>query len=249
MSSAATGMDSRFSIPGPFPAITIAPDAAALTAPTPNIRDDSRKRPRSSSAGSRQNQVCRGNTFRTPCTRPMPSPCDQRSTMQPGIGAQVIQDERRNVLPRYASSMVVGEIRERPDRAAAGLVVQDGGTDEDPVQPAVSDNRFLPILVGVNLLQQKWKDHIVEEETAVSGTIAGAHPGDANQPSDMLRLHRVDERAGRRRKQRHLAERACRSAERADDRVLTFEGFAQHFFIADVTDDELGALQIARLLG
>jgi hypothetical protein len=33
------------------------------------------------------------------------SPCDQRGTMQPSIGMQLIQDERRNVCSRYASVM------------------------------------------------------------------------------------------------------------------------------------------------
>jgi DNA invertase Pin-like site-specific DNA recombinase len=33
------------------------------------------------------------------------SPCDQRGTVQPSIGMQLIQDERRNVCSRYASSM------------------------------------------------------------------------------------------------------------------------------------------------
>jgi hypothetical protein len=33
------------------------------------------------------------------------SPRDHRGTMQPSIGMQLIQDERGNVLSRYASSM------------------------------------------------------------------------------------------------------------------------------------------------
>ena len=63
--------------------------------------------------------------------------------MQPGIGAQLIQDERRNLLSRYAFAMEVGEIRQGPDRAAAWLIGQDRGPNEDPVEPAVSDDGFL----------------------------------------------------------------------------------------------------------
>ena len=103
--------------------------------------------------------------------------------MQPSIGMQLIQDERRNVCSRYASSMEARKIRQGPDRPAPGLIVQDGGTNEDPVKSAVSDDRFLPVLVCVDLLQQKRKDHVVEEEATVPGTIPGAHPGDGEVPT------------------------------------------------------------------
>src|SRR6185503_15517216 len=95
------------------------------------------------------------------------SQCDQRRTMQPGVGVQLVQNEGRNVFSRYGPTMEVGEIRESADRAAAGLVVQDGGTNQDPVEPAVSDDGLLPVLVGVHLRQEKRKDHVVEEKTAV----------------------------------------------------------------------------------
>ena len=87
--------------------------------------------------------------------------------------------------------MEVGEIRQRPDRAAAGLIVQDGGPNEDPVEPAVSNDGLLAVLVGVHLLQEKRKDHVVEEKAAVSGAVAGAEPGDANQAGHLLGLHRI----------------------------------------------------------
>ena len=74
-----------------------------------------------------------------------------------------------------------------------GLIVQDGGTNEDPVKSAVSDDRFLPILVCVDLLQQKRKDHVVEEKATMPGTIPCAHPRDANQARHVLSLHRADE--------------------------------------------------------
>src|SRR5665213_2132863 len=102
-----------------------------------------------------------------------------------------------------------------------GLIVKDGGTNEDPVESAVSYDRFLPVLVCVHLLQQKRKNHVVEEETTVPSTIPGAHPRDANQARDVLCLHRADERARRGREKRHLTERARRCTQRANDRVLT----------------------------
>ena len=52
------------------------------------------------------------------------SPCDQRRTMQPGIGVQLVQNEGRNVFSRYRPTMEVGEIRQSADGAAAGLVVR-----------------------------------------------------------------------------------------------------------------------------
>ncbi len=145
--------------------------------------------------------------------------------------------------------MEVGEIRQGPDRVTAWLVVQDGGTNEDPVESAVSDEGFLPVLVCVYPLQEKREDHVVKEEAAMPGAVAGADARDADQARDMLGLHRVDEGARCSGEQRHLAERACRCAERADDGVLFFERFAQRIFVADVSDDEHGAFQITRLLG
>ena len=59
----------------------------------------------------------------------------------------------------------------------------------------------------------------------------------------------LDERARRGREKRHLAERACRRAERADDGVRPLRASRKRFFVAGVADDELGALEIACLLG
>src|SRR5882757_3602269 len=53
--------------------------------------------------------------------------------------------------------MKVGKIRERADRVAAGLVGQDGGANENPVEPAVSDDSLLPVLVGVHLRKRSGK--------------------------------------------------------------------------------------------
>src|SRR4051794_11805665 len=111
--------------------------------------------------------------------------------------------------------------------------------NQDPVQPAIADDRFLSVLVGVHLLQEKRKDHIVGDKAAVPGTVAGAHPRDANQPRDLLGLHRAHERARRGREQRHLAERAYRCTQRADYGLTAFECFAQGCFIAGISDDEL----------
>src|SRR5437660_1359310 len=116
------------------------------------------------------------------------SPRDQRRTMQPCIAAQLIQDEPCNVFSRYRSPMEVGEIRERADRAAAVLVVQNGRTNKNPIEAAVSDDRLLPVLVGVYLLQEKRKDHVVEEKAAVPGAVTGADARDANQAGDVLGL-------------------------------------------------------------
>jgi hypothetical protein len=102
-------------------------------------------------------------------------------TMQPGIVAQLFQDERRNVFSRYGSAMEVGELRERPHRFAVTLVVQDGRTNENPVEAAVSDDRFLPILVGVHLAQEKRMYQLVKEKASVPGTVTRANPGDADQ--------------------------------------------------------------------
>src|SRR5689334_16637346 len=113
--------------------------------------------------------------------------------MQPGIGAQLVEDERRHVLSRNASAMEGGEIRQGPDWATAWLIGQDGGPNENPVEPAISDDGFLAVLVGVHLLQEKRKDQVVEEKAAVSGAVAGAEPRDANQTGHVLGLHRLDE--------------------------------------------------------
>ena len=100
--------------------------------------------------------------------------------MQPGIASQLVEDKLRNVFSRYGSSVEVGEIRQRPDRVAAGLVIQDRWANDNPVEPAVSDDRFLSVLVSVHFAQQKWKDQVVEEKAAVPGTVAGANPCDAD---------------------------------------------------------------------
>jgi hypothetical protein len=122
------------------------------------------------------------------------SPGDQRGATQPDIGAQLIQDELGNVLSRYASAMEIGEILERFDRAATRLVVQDGGAKENPGKTALLDDRFLPILVGVDLPQEKREDHVIEEETTMPGAVAGPDSRNADQAGDVLGLHRVYQR-------------------------------------------------------
>src|SRR4051794_16320779 len=99
--------------------------------------------------------------------------------MQPGIAAQLIQDERCDVFSRYRSAMEVGGIRERPDRVAARFVVQHRRTNKNPVEAAISDDRLLPILVDVYLLEEEREDHVVEQQAAVPGAVAGTEPGDA----------------------------------------------------------------------
>ncbi len=93
--------------------------------------------------------------------------CDQRRTMQPGIGTQLVQNKPCDVFSRYSSTMEVGKIRQRPDGIAARLVVQHGRTNENPVEAAFSDDRFLPVLVGVHVAQE-------ERENQVVGVL---HPG------------------------------------------------------------------------
>src|SRR5215212_10165191 len=70
-----------------------------------------------------------GKSFRSRHARGT-SPGNQRAATQPGIGTHLIQDELGNVLARDASAMEIGEILDRFDGAAAGLVVQDGGANE-----------------------------------------------------------------------------------------------------------------------
>src|SRR3954463_2308098 len=101
--------------------------------------------------------------------------------MQPRIRAQLVQNEFRNVLSRYRSAVESGEIRERPDLVAAGFVVEDCGTNQNPIEPAISDDAFLPVLVGVDLTQKQREDHLVENEAAVAGAVAGADAGDADE--------------------------------------------------------------------
>src|SRR6185369_10821405 len=79
------------------------------------------------------------------------SPCDQWRTMQPDIGVQLVQDKPCDVFSRYGSTMEVGQLRQRPDGIAARLVVQHGRTNENPVEAACSDDRFLTVLVGVHV--------------------------------------------------------------------------------------------------
>jgi len=69
--------------------------------------------------------------------------------------------------------MEIGEILECLDRAATRLVVQDGGANENPGKTALLDDRFLPILAGVDLPQEKREDHVIEEETTMPGAVAG----------------------------------------------------------------------------
>ena len=87
--------------------------------------------------------------------------------MQPDIGTQLVQNKPCDVFSRYGSTMEVGKIRQRPDGIAARLVVQHGRTNENPVEAAFSDDRFLPVLVGVHVAQE-------ERENQVVGVL---HPG------------------------------------------------------------------------
>lgn len=75
--------------------------------------------------------------------------------MKPGRGAHLVKDKLRNLLARYGSTTEAGEIRKRPDRGAAGPVVEDGRADEKPVEPAISDDRLLPVFVGVHFAQRQ----------------------------------------------------------------------------------------------
>jgi hypothetical protein len=163
---------------------------------------------------------------------------DQRGATQPDIGAQLIQDELGNVLSRYASAMEIGEILECLDRAATRLVVQDGGANENPGKTALLDDRFLPIIVGVDLPQEKREDHVIEEETTMPGAVAGTYSRDADQAGDVLGLHGLYQRPRRGRQKCHFLEGAGRRAQRADDGVAALDGLAQLRFVASVADDE-----------
>src|SRR6185312_216397 len=177
------------------------------------------------------------------------SPCDQRRTMQPDIGTQLVQDKPCDVFSRYGSTMEVGKIRERPDGIAARLVVQHGRANENPVEAAFPDDRFLPVLVGVHVAQEKRENHVVEQKAAMSGTVTRANPGDANQAGYLLGLHRTHERARCAREKCHFAERTGRCAECTDDGVAAFKRLTQGDLVAGVSDDELGPLKNTRLFG
>ena len=75
--------------------------------------------------------------------------------MQPSRDAHLVQNKLRKVLSGYGSAMEAGEIRKRPDRVAAGLIVEDGWPDENPVESGISDDRLLAVLVRVHLSQEK----------------------------------------------------------------------------------------------
>lgn len=116
--------------------------------------------------------------------------------MDPGVTAHLVQDKARNICSRYGPAVEAGEIRERAD-FVAGLIVEDGGTNEDPIEPATSDDGFLPVLVGVHLAQQKRENQIVEQKSAVTSAVTGSNPCDADQTRDLLGLHRAHERPRR----------------------------------------------------
>ena len=145
--------------------------------------------------------------------------------------------------------MEAGEIREGADGVAARLVVEDGGSNENPIETAVPDDRLLPVLVGVYVAQEKRKDQIVKKKAAVASTVTGADARDAHQASDLLGLHRAHERARRGGEQCDLAEWAGCCAECTDYGIAAFESLAQRRFIAGVTYDELRALETTPLPG
>lgn len=87
----------------------------------------------------------------------------------------LIEHEARDVLAGDGPAVETGEVGERTDGAVPGLVVQDSGADEHPVQAAVPDDGFLAVLVGVDVAQQR-EDQLVEGETAVTAAVTGADP-------------------------------------------------------------------------
>lgn len=129
------------------------------------------------------------------------------------------------------------------------LVVQDGGADENPVEPAVSDDRLLPVFVVADLAQEKRDNELVEKRAAVPGVVAGAKPRDADQARDLIGLHRAHQRPRCGGGKRHLPERAGGCAERADDGDPSFERLAQGLLVAGISGDERRPVEVNRFLG
>ncbi len=127
--------------------------------------------------------------------------------------------------------MEIPQVGEGSYFLATRFVVEDRWPDDGPGKAAVSQDRFLAVLVGVNLAQQQWKDNFVEQDAPMAGTVTGTDPGDPYEARHTLCLHGVYERTGRRREQRHVLEWPGWCAERADHGVVALHGFAQHRFV------------------
>ena len=87
-------------------------------------------------------------------------------------------DKLRNVHSRYGSAMEAREVREVRIVLLPGLLLR---TDGNPVELAISDDRFLAVLVRLHLAQEKRENQIIEQEPAVPGTVAGSDPRDKDQ--------------------------------------------------------------------
>ncbi len=120
-----------------------------------------------------------------------------------------------------------------------GLIVEDGRADENPVEPAVSDDRLLTISAGEHLAQKQREDQLLEQKPAVPDTVDGANSCNANQARDLRGLPGAHERLRRGGGERHLAEGTGGCAECADDRVPTFQRLTKSALVAGVADDEL----------
>lgn len=100
--------------------------------------------------------------------------------MYPIASAHLVQDKLGDIYSRNGPSVEVREVGERAMRAAARLVVQDCRTHEHPVEAALADDGFLPVLVGIYLSQEKRKNQLVEKKPAVPSAVTGADTRDAD---------------------------------------------------------------------
>lgn len=101
--------------------------------------------------------------------------------MDPGIADHLVQHETGNVLSRDFTAMKVSQVGKRPDHFTSGLVIENGGPNDSPIQSTVLDEGFLTVLVLVNLPQKQRKDQPVEQKAPMSIAIASTNSCDADK--------------------------------------------------------------------
>jgi hypothetical protein len=88
--------------------------------------------------------------------------------MQKGVAADLLDEEIRHVGARDESACPATRI----DQCAIGIIGQDHGTHDHPVELAPPDDPFLRVLVVVQASQQKMKYGSIKNPTAAAA-VAG----------------------------------------------------------------------------
>jgi hypothetical protein len=91
----------------------------------------------------------------------------------------------------------VGQIREGTYVSTSWAVGQDSGSNDRPVETALANLVFLPILVMIGRSQKQRLSDVIVQEAAMAMTVSRANTGNTHQARDPLLLHRVDQDARR----------------------------------------------------